>query len=96
MTVIIERIEPNDEHDRQKYVRLVGRVEGAPQETWKTATLPVSQLASKSNADMVAALTTQINKLEADVVEYHANYMALNDIDTALAELGVKKQERGE
>lgn len=64
--------EAEREHDRQKWVRLVGFVEGAPESTWKTRSVNVAAL--------VAGQTTieaERAKLAADAEEYHARWQAL-------------------
>lgn len=70
--VVITRIPPIDEHDRQKWIRLLGKVEGAPESTWKARTVNVAAIVSGRTT--VAA---EKAKLEADVLEYHARWVAL-------------------
>jgi hypothetical protein len=71
----VERIPPTDAHDGQKWLRLRGRVEGSPEATWKTRTVNVAALVSgKTTVEAERA------KLEADVAEYHARWVALKDL----------------
>lgn len=75
--LIIERMKPADEHDRQKWYRLVGKVEGSPESTWKTASIPMAQIAQKGKA-VIDARKARLGK---DVLEYWANYQAANDVE---------------
>lgn len=76
MVVTITRIPPIDEHDRQKWVRLLGKVEGAPESTWKARTVNVAAIVSgRTTVDQEKA------RLTADVEEYYARWLALGDID---------------
>ena len=71
----VERIPPVDEHDGQKWLRLLGKVEGSPESTWKTRTVNVAALVSgKTTVEVERA------KLAADVEEYYARWVALKDI----------------
>jgi hypothetical protein len=75
--VIIERIPPTDEHDRQKFYRLRGYVEGSPPSTWKTTTVLMVAIAQKGQAVIDKAKA----KLEKDVIEYAANVEAANKLE---------------
>lgn len=71
----VERIPPVDEHDGQKWLRLRGRVEGAPESTWKTRTVNVAAIVSGRTT-----VEAEKAKLTADVLEYHARWVALKDM----------------
>lgn len=79
MNVIIERIKPDNAHDEQKWIKLRGRVEGAPESTWKTRTINVAALASDA-----LTLADEKARLSADVEEYYQRYLAVQE---ALKEL---------
>lgn len=73
--VTITRIPPVDEHDGQKWIRLLGKVDGSPESTWKTRTVNVAALVSgKTTVDAEKA------KLTADVEEYYARWVALKEL----------------
>lgn len=76
MVVKIERIPPADAHDGQKWLRLLGKVDGSPDVTWKTRTVNVAALvAGQTTVDAEKA------KLAADVEEYYARWLALGDVN---------------
>lgn len=79
MQVKVKRLEPTDEHDRQKWVRLIGFVEGSPESTWKTRTVNLAALVSgdRKIEDEAAAL-------RADVEEYYNRWLALSDLPEEL------------
>lgn len=79
MNVTITRIAPVDAHDGQKWLRLLGKVSGSPEVTWKTRTVNV--------AAIVAGQTTveqEKAKLRADVEEYYNRWLALADLPEEL------------
>jgi len=78
MTVTVRRVPFNDEHMDQKFLVLEGSIEGLPQLT-KRVTINTSAL-----ADGTIALADAKAKLIADVDEYHARWLA---VEQALTEL---------
>ncbi len=78
MSVLIKRRPPKDEHEAQKWLVLEGSIEGCPEVT-KVRSINVAALVDGglNLADEKAALI-------ADVEEYHARYLALQE---ALKEL---------
>lgn len=75
MTVKITRIPPTDAHDAQKWLRLLGKIEGSPEVTWKTRTVNIAGLVSgRTTVDQEKA------KLTADVDEYYARWLALQEL----------------
>lgn len=76
MAVTITRIPPADAHDGQKWLRLLGKVDGSPEATWKTRTVNIAAIVSgRTTVDQEKA------RLTADVEEYYARWLALGDID---------------
>ncbi len=75
LEVKTRRIEPADEHERQKWYVLEAYVDGVPAVT-KRVSVAVAALVSRP-----ALLDDARAKLIADVTEYHANYLALQAID---------------
>jgi hypothetical protein len=71
MTVQIKRIMLDSEHENQKWYVLEGSVDGVPSVTKRT-TIAVSALVVRP-----AILDEARAKLESDVAEYYANWLAL-------------------
>lgn len=78
MNVIVRRILLNDEHEDQKWYVIEGSIDGCPAVTKRTS-IPVAALVS---GDVV--LADAVQKLRADVAEYHTNYLALQDMPDEL------------
>jgi hypothetical protein len=74
MNIIIERIKPVNAHDEQKWIKLRGRVEGAPESTWKTRAINVAALVDGS-----LSLASEKEQLRADVEEYYGRYEAVQE-----------------
>lgn len=60
------------EHDRQKWYRLLGFVEGSPESTWKTVSVPVSAIVSGRKTREAVK-----EKLTKDVKEFYANWLEI-------------------
>lgn len=75
LEVTVTRIIPETEHERQKWYVLEGSVAGVPAVT-KRATIAVAALVSRPEL-----LEQTRAKLIADVTEYHANYLALQNLE---------------
>ena len=71
--VTISRVMLATEHDNQKWICFKGEVEGVPAVT-KTLTIAVASLVSRPSL-----LDEARSKLESDVREYHANWLALKE-----------------
>lgn len=92
MTVIIERISPIGDseekrrHDREKWLRLRGRIEGSP---WigLTATWNLEKF---NGPDGRKRLDEKLAKFKADVVEYHGRGNTVPLVEQHLMELGIK------
>lgn len=78
MSVKVCRVSFNDEHMDQKYLVLEGSIDGMPQLT-KRVTIDTAAL-----ADGTVVLADVKAKLIADVEEYHARWVA---VQQALTEL---------
>lgn len=76
--VKVSRRKFKDEHDNQKWYVLVGEVEGCPAVT-KTHTISMAELAADPSK-----LQAYIEKMKSDVAEYHANYLALQQLPDEL------------
>lgn len=74
MTVRVRRVLLNDEHEDQKWYVIEGSIEGCPPVTKRTS-IPVSALVSGA-----VVLADAVQKLKDDVNEYHANYLALQEL----------------
>lgn len=74
----VKRIQLDTEHDNQKWVVLEGSVEGCPQVT-KRRSINTAALVDGS-----LTLAGEKAKLIADVEEYHARYLALQEQLNAL------------
>lgn len=72
MQVVVKRLDPLNEHDRQKWVRLVGYVEGAPECTWKTRTVNLAAIVAGTRT-----LAGEEAKLRADVEEYYGRWQVV-------------------
>ena len=75
MTVVVKRIVPETEHERQKWYVLEASVEGVPAVTKRVSIAVTAIVARPSLLDEAKA------KLVADVTEYHANYLALQALE---------------
>ena len=73
--VLTRRVLLATEHDNQKWLVLEGYVDGVPAVT-KRVTIAVSALVVRP-----ALLDEARAQLIADVTEYHANYLALQNIN---------------
>lgn len=86
LIIVVERLPPVDEHDRQKNLRLRGRVEGSDEACWKTLTVPIATIASNPEV-----LDTSVARLKADCEEYFNSFGALSAIDAQLKRLDIKE-----
>ena len=73
MNIQIRRIQLDTEHDNQKWVVLEGFVEGVPEVT-KRRSINTAALVSGA-----LSLADEKAKLIADVEEYHARFLALQE-----------------
>ena len=71
MKVRVKRIKTESEHEDQKWIVIEGSIDGEPQLT-KRRTISTSSLADGS-----LDIDDEIQKLKADVTEYHARWMAV-------------------
>jgi hypothetical protein len=72
-TIKVRRVSLGSEHEDQKWLVLEGYIETCPQVT-KRRTINTSALADGS-----LTLAGEKAKLEADVAEYHARWLAVNE-----------------
>ena len=79
MQVKVKRLPPVDEHDAQKWVRLLGYVDGSPECTWKTRTVNLAALVSGDRT-----IEGEAAKLRADVEDYYNRWLALADLPEEL------------
>jgi hypothetical protein len=79
MEIRVKRLPPTDDHDAQKWVRLLGFVEGSPECTWKTRTVNLAAVVSGSRT-----LEAEAARLRADVEEYYNRWLALADLPEEL------------
>lgn len=70
----VRRIEPADEHERQKWYVLEAYIDGCPAVT-KRVSISVSRLVTRPELLEMAR-----TKLIADVTEYYANFLALQNL----------------
>lgn len=90
--VVIERIAPTSEHDRQKFIRLRGYVPGSPEKSWLTATFDVAKYLDDADGSRFKA---RVDKLRADVEEYYGRWLALENeggVEARLVELGIEAE----
>jgi hypothetical protein len=76
MIVKTRRVDPADEHERQKWYVLEGYVEGGPDAVRKRVSVAVAALVSRP-----ALLEEARAKLVSDVTEYYANWLALQSLE---------------
>ncbi len=75
MIVKTRRVMLKTEHDNQKWLCYEGYVDGVPAVT-KTLTISAAAYAQRPEI-----LADALAKLEADVAEFHANWLALQGIE---------------
>lgn len=74
MTVKVRRVLFNNEHEDQKWYVIEGYLDGCPAVT-KRDTISMAAIVS---GDVV--LADRVQKMKDDVAEYHANYLALQNL----------------
>lgn len=74
MNITVKRIKTGDEHEDQKWFVLEASIEGVPAVT-KRASVNVAAIASGD-----VQLAAIIDKLRADVAEYHARWLTVQNL----------------
>ncbi len=76
--VRVRRVLSGDEHTDQKWLTIEGSVDGVPAVT-KRDSISMAALASGA-----IVLADRVTKMRADVAEYHANWLALQNMPEEL------------